>query len=120
MRMLIFTVMILFPLSQAYAAQDNCPVVEVGIGKLRPQADQTLFLKDSRNLGLHLKQMKGFISRQFYRIESTNQWMDIVCWRSEGEAKKAAEEVHKIPACNSYLGHYNDKPDLFVHGVAHD
>ena len=32
----------------------------------------------------------------------------------------AAEEVHKISACNSYLGHYNDKPDLSIHGVGQD
>lgn len=118
MRTFVFVVLVTVLAGRSYADSAGCPVVEVAIGKLKPQTDQAAFLRDSKELDNHIKKMKGFISRRFYKIESTGQWMDIVCWRSESEAKKAAEEVHKIPACNSYLGHYTDKTDLFVHGVA--
>lgn len=114
----VFSLITIFNFS-AYAGSDNCPVAEVAIGKLKPSTNEKTFLKDSKELDKHISKMKGFISRRFYKIEQTNQWMDIVCWKSEADAKKAAEEVHKIPACNSYLAHYTDKPDLFVHGVAY-
>lgn len=114
----IFSLIAIFNFS-AYAGSDKCPVAEVAIGKLKPNTNEKTFLKDSRELDKHISKMKGFISRRFYKIEQSNQWMDIVCWQSETDVKKAAEEVHKIPACNNYLGHYTDKPDLFVHGLAY-
>lgn len=96
---------------------DACPVAEVAVGKLKAGANVSRFLADSRALDGQIKKMKGFISRSFYEAPDTGQYMDIVCWRSVEDAKKAADEVHAIPACNAYLSHYREEPDLFIHGV---
>lgn len=101
--------------STAFAGE-KCPVIDVVIGKLKPGIDEKKFLADSTVLDIHLKKQKGFISRKFYKVPETNQWMDILCWKTEEEGKKAVEVVHATPACNTFLGQWEEKYDLF-HGI---
>ncbi len=97
-------------------ADEKCPVIDVVVGKLKAGVNETKFLADSTILDIHLKKQKGFISRKFFKIPESNQWMDILCWKSEEEGKKAVEVVHATPACNTFLGQWEEKYELY-HGI---
>lgn len=97
-------------------AGEECPIIDVVVGKLKAGVSEKKFLADSSILDGHLRKQKGFISRMLFKVSETSQWMDILCWKSEEEGKKAVEVVHSTPACNVFLGHWEEKYELF-HGT---
>ena len=97
-------------------ADEKCPVIDVVVGRVKPDTNEKKFLADSLVLDIHLKKQKGFISRKLYKIPETNQWMDVLCWKSEEDGRKAVEVVHATPACGTFLGQWEEKHELY-HGI---
>ena len=67
-------------------------IVELTELRLLEGVDETSFLKAVQKAYYNFfRKQKGFISRNLLKAEG-NMWVDIMCWKSREEAKKAADE----------------------------
>jgi len=64
--------------------------------------DEKVFLDASDAMMTDLKKQRGFIDRELLKSED-DQWIDIVHWKSLGDAQLAARNVMSIPTCLTFF-----------------
>src|SRR4051812_42069717 len=78
------------------------PILEVMLFKLKPDVDEAAFFDVNESILTDLRAIDGFIRRDLFK-DSHGQWMDIVYWRSLGEAQRAAELFPALPCAQSLM-----------------
>lgn len=73
----------------------STPTVEIVQFRLRPGVEEGAFLSAVEESQAAIARLPGFISREVLR--SDGLWVDVVHWRSEGEALAAAEAFPGMP-----------------------
>lgn len=81
----------------ASSTHNKAPILEVVIFHSTPGVSNSSVIKAAAKVNPVLSSMPGFISRSF--AHNNNEWIDIVKWKSMGDALSAAK---KAPS-NTYM-----------------
>ena len=76
--------------------------VEIARFRLAKDVSEDDFLRASNIMMKELVQLDGFLSREVLKGDD-GIWMDLLHWESLETAKRAAEDVLKLPLCLEYF-----------------
>ena len=91
-------------------------VLELVVFQLKAGATGERLLETSDAVSSWIAQQPGFISRELVRDAEGDRWIDVVWWRSMGEAQAAAELAMSSPSCAPMFGLIDMESTLMLHG----
>lgn len=89
--------------SSSPSSPESSVVIEWAPFQPRAGVSEESLLMASRTVQTEfLEKQTGYIKRELFK-GSTNQWVDLVYWRSMEDAERAMNDVQQSAACHAYF-----------------
>jgi hypothetical protein len=98
------------------AADQAEKVLELVVFKLSDGATREDLLATVDAVSEWAKSQPGFISRELSYDAESNRWIDVVWWRTMGDARAAAELALTSESCTPMFALIDEESTLMVHG----
>jgi hypothetical protein len=90
-------------------------VLELVVFKLREGVSREQFLGTADPVSEWIREQPGFVSRELSYDAENDRWVDIVRWRTMGEAHAAAELAMSSESCAPMFGLIDMESTLMIH-----
>ena len=98
-------------------ASDPHKVLELVVFKLRDGVSREQFLATVDGVSRWISRQPGFISRELSYDAEGERWIEVVWWRSIGEAHAAADLATSSESCRPMFGLIDMDSTLMLHGA---